>query len=372
MSAVGPDRTPAGRRRGDSGRSARRRGDTGPAGRRRAVAPAALPPRPAAAGVAVVIPVRDGADGLPGAVAAALQPEVDELVIAAAPSRDATRQVAEALAERHDRVRVVANPSGRTSDALNLGIAAADGEVVVRVDAHARLPAGYVARAVEQLRRTGAANVGGRQVPSAEAGFARAVAAAMRSRAGAGGAAYRVGGRPGPVDTVYLGVFRRSALEAVGGYDPAFVRNQDAELNLRLRRAGYLVWFDPGLAVRYRPRGDVASLARQYREYGSYRRLTARRHPGSLAARQLAAPALVLGLAGAALTSTLARDPRPLALAGGGYLGLLAGAGAAVADQPRSAPGVAVALATMHLAWGVGFLAGPPRPAHEGETDVRP
>jgi GT2 family glycosyltransferase len=106
--------------------------------------------------------------------------------------------------------------------------------------------------------------------------------------------------RPGPVDTVYLGVFRRQALEAVGGYDPAFVRNQDAELNLRLRRAGYQVWFDPQLAVRYRPRGSVASLARQYREYGAYRRLTARRHPRSLAPRQLAAPAVVLGLAGAA------------------------------------------------------------------------
>jgi succinoglycan biosynthesis protein ExoA len=240
------------------------------------------------------------------------------------------------------------------------------------VDAHARLPEGYVARAVEQLRATGAANVGGRQVPVAAGGFARCVAAAMRSRVGAGGAAYRVGGAPGPVDTVYLGVFRRQALEAVGGFDPAFVRNQDAELNLRLRRAGYQVWFDPQLAVRYRPRGSVASLARQYREYGAYRRLTARRHPRSLAPRQLAAPAVVLGLAGAASVSLLARDPRPAALVTAAYAGLLGGAAVASAEEPSEAPGIAVALGTMHLSWGVGFLGGPPRRVRGGETNVRP
>lgn len=338
----------------------------------RRATPAPLPPLPPDPRVAVVVPARDAADGLREAVAAALQPEVDELVLAVGPSRDGTGRVAGELARRHERVTVVANPSGRTSEGLNAGIAASTGEVVVRVDAHARLPSGYVARAVAQLRETGAANVGGRQVPVAGAGFARAAAAAMRSRVGAGGATYRVGGAPGPVDTVYLGVFRREALEAVGGYDPAFVRNQDAELNLRLRRAGYEVWFDPALAVRYRPRGSVASLARQYREYGAYRRLTARRHPGSLAPRQLAAPAVVLGLAGGVLAAVAARDPRPALVVTGAYAGLLGGAGLAAADEPSSAPAVAVALGTMHLSWGLGFLTGPPRPAGEGETDVRP
>jgi succinoglycan biosynthesis protein ExoA len=333
---------------------------------------APLAPLPADPGVAVVIPVRNGADGLTEAVSAALQPEVDELVIAVGPSQDGTEQVAEQLARRHGRVAVVANPAGRTADGLNAGIAATVGEVVVRVDAHARLPEGYVARAVDQLRATGAANVGGRQVPVATGGFARCVAAAMRSRVGAGGATYRVGGAAGPVDTVYLGVFRRQALETVGGFDPAFVRNQDAELNLRLRRAGYQVWFDPQLAVRYRPRDSVASLARQYREYGAYRRLTARRHARSLAPRQLAAPAVVVGLAGAAATSLLTRDLRPVALATAAYAGLLGGAATAAADEPAEAPGVAIALGTMHLSWGVGFLYGPPRSGRGGETHVRP
>jgi succinoglycan biosynthesis protein ExoA len=214
---------------------------------------------------------------------------------------------------------------------------------------------------VETLRRTGAANVGGWQVPTATDGFGRAVAAAMRSRLGSGGAAYRGAADPGPVDTVYLGAFRREALEAVGGYDPRFTRNQDAELNERLRAAGYTVWLEPSMQVRYRPRDSVRTLASQYWEYGRYRRLTARIHPSSLRLRQLAAPAVVLALAGGATMSALVGSGWPVSTIASGYVGLLlVGAGLA-ADRPRDVPAVATALATMHLAWGVGFLVGPPR-----------
>lgn len=310
--------------------------------------------------VSVVMPVRDGASRLEAAVAACRQPDVDEVVLAVGPSSDGTERVARALASEDSTVQVVDNPSGRTPDALNRAVGAARGQVLVRVDTHARLPAGYVARALDTLRSTGAANVGGRQVPWAGRGRARAIAAAMGSPVGAGGAAYRTGTRPGPVDTVYLGVFRREALEAVGGFDARFVRNQDAELNLRLRRAGYEVWFDPQLAVAYHPRPNLKALADQYRQYGRWRRLTARTHPGSLAPRQLAPPALLLGLAGSAVASLLARDARPVALVGGTYLGLLAGAGLSAAPEPRTAPVTAAALGTMHLSWAVGFLQGPP------------
>jgi succinoglycan biosynthesis protein ExoA len=329
-----------------------------------------LPPLGDAPRVSVVIPVRDAAATLEAAVAAALQPGVDEVVLGVGPSGDDTAVIAEALATRHPEVEVVANLSGRTPDALNAAIASSRGQVLVRVDAHAVLPPGYVARAVATLRETGAANVGGRQVPEASAGFARAVAAAMRAPLGAGGATYRVGGEPGPVDTVYLGVFRREALEDVGGFASDFSRNQDAELNLRLRRAGYVVWFDPELAVSYQPRGDVASLARQYLEYGRWRRHTARTHRGSLAPRQLAAPVLVGGLAGAAVVSTLLRDPRPLAVATGSYGALLAAAGFRAAPEPSLAPATGLALGTMHLAWGVGFLQGPPRPPRRDDLDA--
>jgi succinoglycan biosynthesis protein ExoA len=327
---------------------------------------ATLPPLPEDAVVSIVVPARQAAATLPEAVAAALgqDPPPDEVVVAVGPSGDGTEAVAAALARAHpDRVRVVASDSGRTPDALNSAIGAARGQVVARVDAHAVLPPGYLAAAVEALRRTGAGNVGGMQVPTAEDGFARCVAAAMRSPLGSGGASYRSGVEAGAVDTVYLGVFRREALDAVGGYDPRFLRNQDAELNLRLRAAGYTVWLEPALQVTYRPRGSVRALASQFLQYGRWRRATARTHPGSLQPRQLAAPFLVAGLAGAVVVSAVTATAWPLVTAGGGYVALVAVGGASASPDLGAWPGTALALATMHLSWGVGFLLGPPRGA---------
>ncbi len=313
--------------------------------------------------VAVVIPARDAAATLPATLDSirSQEPAPVQIAVAVGPSRDATREVAAAAASTDARITVVDVPSGRTPDALNAAIAATSAPIVARVDAHALFPPGYLARAVEVLRATGAGNVGGRQVPTAAGGFAAAVAAAMSSPLGAGGAAYRTGQTAGPVDTVYLGVFDRSALVAVGGFDPRFARNQDAELNLRLARSGYTVWFDPQLAVAYRPRDSVSGLARQYAQYGRYRRLTARTHPGSLRLRQLAAPGLIAGLATTAGWGLARRRALLPAVAGGGYLAAVLAGTAATVRPLRRAPAAALATATMHVSWGVGFLLGPPR-----------
>jgi succinoglycan biosynthesis protein ExoA len=322
-----------------------------------------LPPLPDPATVAVVVPARDAAGTIAATLRSALDqhPPVAEVVVGCDPADVTTRAAVAAITD--PRVRVVDVPGGRTPDALNAAIAATTSQVVVRLDAHAVLPDGYVQRAVRTLRETGAANVGGRQVPTADDGFAAAVAAAMASPAGTGGATYRTGSVAGPVDTVYLGVFRRAALDAVGGYDAAMTRNQDAELNVRLARAGYLVWFDPELAVAYRPRSSVRSLASQYHQYGRWRRVTARLHPDSVRARQLAAPALVVGTAVAVAQAPLTGRWWVPAAAVGGYAAALLAAGARAAPTPQLAAPTAVALGTMHWAWGLGFLSGPPRDA---------
>lgn len=338
-----------------------------------------LPPLAGDARVAVVVPARQAEATLEAAVASALaqDPAPDEVVVAVGPSTDHTARVAADLAAVHARVRVVDNPSGRTPDALNAAIAATSGEVVARLDAHAVLPPGYLAAAVEALRATGAANVGGLQVPTATDGFARAVAAAMRSPLGTGGAAYRSAAEPRAADTVYLGVFRRTALDAVGGFDPTFVRNQDAELNLRLRHAGFTVWLEPRMQVAYTPRGSVGALAAQYLQYGRWRRATARRHPGSLRPRQLVPAAAVATLVGAGVASGVTRSAWPAAVVWGGYATSVLAAGAHAADSPRDALPTALALATMHVSWGVGFLLGPPRhtgrsPDADPSSDRRP
>jgi glycosyltransferase involved in cell wall biosynthesis len=310
--------------------------------------------------VSVIMPILNEERHLREAVAVVLDqdyPGEIQLVLALGPSGDATDQVAAALAEQDSRITCVRNPSGRTPDALNAAIAASRHEVLVRVDGHAMIPRSYVSTAVEVLARTGADNVGGIMDAQGTTAFERAVAAAMRSRLGVGNAPFHTGGKEGPAETVYLGAFRRSALERVGGYDAHFARAQDWELNHRIRETGGLVWFTPELTVSYRPRGSVAALARQYFNYGRWRRVVAGRH-GTISARYLAPPALVCGLGVALLVApwwswTL--------LAPAGYLlavvcgGVLVGAG--LGWRARSL--VPVALATMHLCWGVGFLTSP-------------
>jgi succinoglycan biosynthesis protein ExoA len=327
-----------------------------------------LPPIEQDAAVSVVIPARGAAATIGGCLACILPQlhEGDELVVVAADVATADA----ALAAGAGRVRIVDNPTATTPAALNRGIAATDRPVVLRVDAQSRLPDGYRDRVVELLARTGASVAGGRQVAHAEDGFAAAVAAAMNSPLGHGGAGYRSGAVAGPVDTVYLGTFRRDVLAQVGGYDEAFLTNQDAELNERIRRAGGQVWLDPSLAVGYLPRADLRALARQFRGYGRGRARTARRHRGSLRPRQLAAPLLVLvlggGLALAALSPLLGASLWPVvplgAMLAGYGAALAAGARAAVAGSPVRTVEVALALAAMHLAWGVGFLGAMLRP----------
>ena len=114
------------------------------------------------------------------------------------------------------------------------------------------------------LSVTGAANVGGMMAAAGETPFQQAVAWAMTSRFGVGASRFHTGGRPGPVDTVYLGVFRRSAIERVGGYDEEYLRAEDWELNHRIKAAGHLIWFTPELRVTYRPRASLRALAKQH------------------------------------------------------------------------------------------------------------
>ncbi len=312
--------------------------------------------------MSIVIPLHNDAASINAAVESCIgqaYPGHLEVVIAEGASNDESRSAAEKLAREHPDVLVVENPSGTTAAGLNEAIRASSGSVIVRCDARSVLPRGYVQTAVEILNETGAANAGGMQVPEGDTSLQRAIALAMSSPMGAGDARFRRGGEPGPTDTVYLGVFRRDFIEPLGLFDERFLRNQDYELNWRIRSAGGVVFFDPRLQVRYQPRATLNSLARQYRDYGLWKRLMLRIHPRSVRARQLAAPVLVASLAGSAL---LALTPWrvlagvvPVVYAGSVVL-------ATVWSLRRSRDGAALILPivypTMHLAWGWGFLLG--------------
>jgi len=328
--------------------------------------------------VSVIMPVRDEQRHLAEAVGHVLAQEYPagiEVVLAVGPSRDATEEIAQRLAAADPRVTVVPNPSGLIPAANNAAIKASRHPIVARVDGHALIPPGYLRQAVATLQETGADNVGGIMAAEGVTPFEQAVAWAMTSPAGVGSARFHTGGRAGPADSVYLGVYRRAALERVGGYDESYLRAEDWEMNHRIRQAGGLIWFQPRLQVTYRPRATVTALARQFFHYGRWRRVVARQHAGTINLRYLAPPVTLLLIA-AGLAAGLA------GLAGGvigpwpalswltlGFLvpaAYLAGILAVTAAAARRLAGPAlarlpVALVTMHLAWGSGFLTSPRR-----------
>jgi succinoglycan biosynthesis protein ExoA len=281
------------------------------------------------------------------AIAAQSYGQVLEVLVVDGGSSDRTRE----LAARHVGVRVLDNPLRIQAAALNVALAEAKGHVFVRVDGHCLLAPDYVERCVDALAETGAAMVGGAMTPVGEGWLQRGVAAAMSSPFGAGPAHFHVGGGSRWTDTVYLGAFGTQLGRDLGGYAEDVGVNEDAELAHRMRAHGG-VWFDERIRSTYVPRQTPSAVARQFYRYGRSRAATVRKHPDSLALRQLAAPAFVVAL----LTPWRRRALAAYALV----------VGAAVLSElrrePRAAPGVMVTLPVMHLPWGVGFLVGLVRP----------
>ena len=323
--------------------------------------------------VAVVMPVLNEETYLEAAVLAILSQDYAgaiQVVLALGPSIDRTNEVAARICAADSRVSSVPNPTGRTPEGLNAALAVTTQEIVVRVDAHSELSDGYIRLAVETLERTGADNVGGIMGARGVTKFEKAVAAAMSSPLGVGSASFHTGGTEGPAETVYLGVFKRSALDRVGGYDPAFTRAQDWEMNYRIRTTGGDVWFNPELFVTYRPRPNVFKLAKQYFEYGSWRHEVMRRHPDTRrtksALRYFAPPLAVLGILCGLLMGLIgiALQAFPLFFWGFlpllGYLALTLVSSLTLVKRARNgALWLPIVLMTMQMSWGIGFLASP-------------
>jgi len=319
-------------------------------------------------GVSVVIPVLDEERHLAAAVRRVLAQDYPgelEVILALGPSRDRTHEIAEELVAGDPRIRVVDNPAGRTPHALNLAVAAARHDIVVRVDGHGELTDGYIARAVELLDETGAANVGGVMDAQGSSAFERAVASAYTTRLGLGGSKFHLAESPaGEAETVFLGVFRKEALQAVGGFNESMHRAQDWELNHRLRGSGRRVWFSPELRVTYRPRSSLGALVKQMYDTGKWRREVVRRHPETVSARYLAPPVAVLGIAGGTLAGLLGvvTGSRLLTVgftAPAGYAVLVTGGALTAGPMPlRARAWLPVVLAATHLSWGCGFLVG--------------
>jgi len=328
--------------------------------------------------VAVIIPVLNEERHLADVVARVLAqdyPSRFQLALALGPSTDATDSIAHDLAVADDRVILVPNPTGLIPKALNLALAATDSEVVVRCDGHAELPDGYLRAGVAALLRLEASAVGGVMAAVGQTDFEVAVATAMTSTIGVGAAAFHVGGEEQEALTAYLGIYLRSALESVGGYDETYLRAEDWEMNHRIREAGGRIWFIPDLRVTYRPRSSLQRLAAQYFYYGRWRRQVMRDHPETVSLRYLAPPTALVGIAGGTaigvagvLGTALSGGDSTLAKLGivgfAAPLGYAAIVGYASVKNGKGLPSATrkvlpAVYATMHMAWGYGFITSP-------------
>ncbi|MEX2534098.1 MAG: glycosyltransferase family 2 protein [Trueperaceae bacterium] len=315
--------------------------------------------------VSIVLPVRNESQHIGSCLSRLLEQDYPkdrfEILVVDGDSADDTREVVQQILQRvqSDRLRLLANPERIVPAALNIGIRAARGSIIVRMDGHTVPESDYVSSCVRALNATGAANVGGPMLPAGETEFGRAVAVALQHPFGVGDARFHIDGQAGFVDTVYMGAFRRDIFEASGLFDESMVRNQDYEMNVRIRNAGGRIYLDPTIRSRYTPRGTWSALWKQYFEYGWWRVETLRRHRKSARWRQLLPATFVLSLLVLAVAAPLSQ----LAALGIGLLlaTYVATLTAAAVGRRGRAEGFAfwnlpLAFVAMHVGYGSGFL----------------
>ncbi len=287
-----------------------------------------------------------------------------EVIIADGLSTDRTRQKIAGFQAAHPDlvVRLVDNPRRIIPAALNCALAAAGGEVIVRLDAHSEPAPDYVARCLADINAGRGEMVGGiwKIQPGGPGWLASSIATAAALPLGVGDALYRYANQAALVDTVPFGSFRRDLLDKVGRFDETLLTNEDYEFNTRVRQSGGRIWLDPAIQSAYYARPDLAALARQYWRYGYWKYRMLKRYPRTLRWRQALPPLFVLSLLGLSIVAIFLSLPRQLLLIELlVYLAVLLIAAFLPARRQhdvRLLVGIPLAIATMHIAWGAGFL----------------
>ena len=317
--------------------------------------------------VSVIFPVRNEERFIEACLESVLAQDYPadriEILLVDGKSSDRTRELAAAvLADRiaGGSAGILDNPRGIASTAMNIGIGASTGDVIVRADGHTVLPPDYVRRSVEVLQETGSQCVGGAIRTLGSGPVGRAIAAAQSSRFGVGGVAFRTGrGTAGPVDTVPFGAWPREVFACIGDFDTELVRNQDDELNYRLRQAGGTVWYDPAIRTDYFAAPSLRRFWHQYFQYGEYKIMVAQKRNGFASVRHVVPATFVVATATSLVLAVARRDPRWALALLGPYAVANGAASIAAARRTKAHPArVAVAFAVLHTSYGTGFIKG--------------
>ena len=311
--------------------------------------------------VSVLVPVLDEAPHIETALAMMRGQQVTgglEILVIDGGSTDGSREIVKRISARDPRIRILDNPAQRIPHALNIGLRAARGRYIARMDAHTRYPEGYLAAGLARLNDGDVEWVSGPALAAGNGRWSRRVSMALHTPMGVGGAGFRRLGPERDVDTGFTGILRRETLEDLNGWDEEWPVNEDGELAARVRAIGGRIVCLPTMAAQYTPRDSLPSLARQYWRYGQYRAKTCGRHPTSMRRSHVLPPVLALTAAAAVLPG----PHRRLARAGVAAWAVSAVAVAA-REVGRGRPPVdsvllPVVFGVMHLSWGSGFLAG--------------
>jgi succinoglycan biosynthesis protein ExoA len=312
--------------------------------------------------VTIVVPARDEEEFIDRCLDSILAQTHSRLqvIVVDGASSDRTPEIVRERARLDPRVELLHNPEALIPISLNLALAAARGPWLVRVDAHAVVPPGYVAKAVEHLSTGRWGGVGGRKDGVGQTAAGRAVAAAMASRFGVGNSPYHYATEPQTTAHIPFGAYPVDLARRLGGWDERLAVNQDFEFDHRVRDAGYELLLDPSMVIDWHCRQTIPGLFAQYRRYGRGKVVVAHLHPDSVQLRHLAAPALICSWLLALAALLLGRRRTAVALVAP-YVAAVAAASGATARNVETAPARArlpLAFVAMHTGWGLGFWSG--------------
>ena len=311
--------------------------------------------------VSVIMPVHNEAASLDATLASVCSQATDapvEVILVDDHSTDSSRSIIERWAMKDERIRLVSNPRRGAANALNSGLESARGRYLIRIDGHSIVPPNYVQVLLDHLSSGACEGAGGHKRAVGQGPFGWAVAAAHGSRLGIGNSKYHYSQRQELVDHIPFGAYITERARAIGGWDEELRPNEDYDFDFRYQQAGGRLLFDPAIVFDWRVRETPTRLAHQYYTYGRGRYRTLARHPSSLHLRWLAPPMLVVSLGTGILLSWTTRGRVFLAVVCGSYTLFLV-VGASILGSRvgmRLAPHAALALGTMHLSWGTGFL----------------
>ena len=321
--------------------------------------------------VTMILPIRNEARYIARCLEAVLTQDYPrgriEVLVVDGMSDDGTREIVQKTLERFNvstfqrcSVQVIDNPSRIVPTALNRGVRQARGEIIIRVDGHAVIAPDYVRLCVHDLANGDADCVGGPIRTLGETWMARGIAIAQSSPFGVGNAAFRYAHRAQYVDTLAFGAYRREVFDRIGLFDEELARNQDDEFNYRLTRSGGKIWLDPAIRSDYFSRASLGALWKQYWEYGFWKVRVIQKHGRPASWRHLVPAAFVLAVAASVILGMVGESLMPVLAVAASYAAASLAASLALAFRKgwRYLPLLPLAFATMHVAYGVGFLWG--------------